>query len=303
MLTFFTTAKPFLEHSAIIQRNALKSWTLLHPEVEVILFGDDAGVAETARELGIRHESILERNAHGTHRIDGMFARAQAIARHDLLCYINCDIILLPEFCEALKRVRNSHGRFLMLGRRWDAAVTERLDFGDPAWGSHVKSFARQHGIEQPAWSIDYFAFPRGLYPEIPPFGIGRLWWDQWLIWKARKERADVVDVSSVVTAVHQNHDYNHHAQGRHGVWHGQEQQHNLQLAGGPWHLFTIDDATHALSADGERRNPKRFWMPYWRFLRPIFIPIWFAILDLTRPLRSALGLRAPALRGSGEET
>jgi hypothetical protein len=31
MLTLFTTAKPFLGHTSIIQRNALKSWTLLHP--------------------------------------------------------------------------------------------------------------------------------------------------------------------------------------------------------------------------------------------------------------------------------
>jgi hypothetical protein len=34
MLTFFTTAKPFRGHSGVIQRNALKSWTLLHPDVE-----------------------------------------------------------------------------------------------------------------------------------------------------------------------------------------------------------------------------------------------------------------------------
>lgn len=30
----------FVGHSGIIQRNALKSWKLLHPEVEVILFGE-----------------------------------------------------------------------------------------------------------------------------------------------------------------------------------------------------------------------------------------------------------------------
>jgi hypothetical protein len=43
VLTFFPTAKPFRDRSGIIQRNALKRWTLLHPEVEVILFGDDDG--------------------------------------------------------------------------------------------------------------------------------------------------------------------------------------------------------------------------------------------------------------------
>jgi hypothetical protein len=103
MLTLFTTAKPFEGHSGIIQRNALKSWKLLHSDVEVILFGDDPGSAEIARELGLRHEPFVERNSFGTKRLDYIFGRAQELARHDFLCYCNCDIILLPEFCQALE--------------------------------------------------------------------------------------------------------------------------------------------------------------------------------------------------------
>ena len=45
MLTFFTTAKPFRGQDGLIQQNALKSWKRLRPDVEVILFGDDAGAA------------------------------------------------------------------------------------------------------------------------------------------------------------------------------------------------------------------------------------------------------------------
>ena len=56
MLTIFSTPKPFNSHSDIIQRTALKSWTLLHPDVEVILFGDEEGAAEACRDLGIDHE-------------------------------------------------------------------------------------------------------------------------------------------------------------------------------------------------------------------------------------------------------
>jgi hypothetical protein len=46
MLTLFSTARPFRGHGSIIQRNALKSCALLHPEAEVILFGDEDGAAE-----------------------------------------------------------------------------------------------------------------------------------------------------------------------------------------------------------------------------------------------------------------
>ncbi len=59
MITFFATGKAFQGHNGIIQRNALKSWTLLHPGVEVILFGDDDGAAEVCGEFGLRHERFL----------------------------------------------------------------------------------------------------------------------------------------------------------------------------------------------------------------------------------------------------
>jgi hypothetical protein len=229
-----------------------------------------------------------------------MFARAQEIARHDLVCYCNCDLILLPEFCAAVERVRARHERFLMVGRRWDTEIREALDFGDgdyragaePAWSARVKETARTCGVRQPGWSIDYFAFRRGLYAEMPALVIGRVWWDHWLVWKAREEGAAVVDASEVVTAIHQNHDYGYHPAGATGVWTDEQAQENYRLAGGRWHLLTMDDATHVLGASGERGNLRRLWAPYWRFARPKVAPAWFALLDWTRPARHALGLQ-----------
>ena len=276
----------------MIQRNALKSWTLLHPDVEVILFGEDAGAAEAARELGLRHEARVERNRFGSKRLDYLFARAQELARHELLCYCNCDIILLPEFCEALERVRKRHERFLMVGRRWDVDVREALEFAAPEWDKRAKGLARERGVQQPGWSVDYFAFRRGLYAEMPALVIGRVWWDHWLVWKARGEGAAVVDASEVVTAIHQNHDYGYHPAGAKGVWTDEQAKENWELAGGRWHLKTIDDATLILSADGERGNLRRLWAPYWRYARPKVAPAWFALVDWTRGARTLLGLR-----------
>lgn len=281
----------------MIQRNALGSWVRLHADVEVILFGDDAGAAEVARELGLRHEPRVERNRLGSKRIDYLFARAQEMARHDVLCYCNCDIILLPEFCAALERVRGGHERFLMVGRRWDTDVREAVDFNDVNWGARLRELARGRGVQQAGWSVDYFAFRRGLYGEMPALVIGRVWWDHWLVWKARAAGAAVVDASEVVTAIHQNHDYAYHPAGATGVWTDEQARENYRLAGGRWHLRTIDDATHILCAEGERGNLRRLWARYWRYARPRVVPAWFALLDLTRPVRRALGMqgkRAP---------
>ena len=139
MLTFFTTGKPFRGHSGIIQRNALRSWLLLAPDVEVILFGDDEGAGEAARELGIRDEAHTEKNASGSNRMDSMFLRAQEIARHEVLCYCNCDIVLMRDFCEALGLVKAARAQFLMVGRRWDAETKEALDFKRNDWGAQLR--------------------------------------------------------------------------------------------------------------------------------------------------------------------
>src|SRR5260370_25722251 len=184
MLTIFTTAKPFRGHTGIIQRNALQSWKALHPGIEVILFGDDPGPAEAAQELGLHHEPLVEHNEFGTKRLDYLFARAQAIAQHEILCYINCDIILMQDFFRATEWVRAMHREFLMVGRRWDTNITEPLAFANLNWESDLRGLVLQHGRRRTAEWIDYFAFSPGLYvPELPSFVL-RVFWDDWLVWK-----------------------------------------------------------------------------------------------------------------------
>src|SRR5262249_13355287 len=159
-------------------------------------FGDDKGAAEIAGDLGLRHVAQVERNEFGSKRLDSMFQKAQAIARNDILCYINCDILLLPEFIQALRRVAQAHERFLVVGKRWDTDITEPLRFEDSGWRERTRTMAREHGIMQPGYSVDYFAFRRGLYADMPPLVIGRIWWDHWLVWKARSLGVAVVDVT-----------------------------------------------------------------------------------------------------------
>jgi hypothetical protein len=307
MLTFFTTARPFMGHNGVIQRNALKSWTLVHPDAEVILFGDDAGAAGAAKELGIRHEPHTEKNEAGSNRVDYMFARAQAIARHEVLCYSNCDIIFLRDFGAALERVSAAHKEFLMVGQRWDTEITTPCDFENPDWQRQIRDLALQTNKQRtPDW-IDYFIFSRGLFTELPPLVVGRVFWDNWIVWKVIKMNKPVVDVSRVVTAVHQNHDYRHHPQGKAGVWHGEEAGANYRQAGGWKHLRTIADASEVLRADGLDPNTARHWAAAKRYVRQagrfalyrVAHPIWFLLLGVTRPLRNVLGLRTAALRRS----
>ncbi len=306
MLTLFTTAKPFRGHSAVIQRNALKSWALLHPDIEVILFGDEEGAAEVCHEFGLRHEPHVERTEFGANRIDFMFAKAQEIARHGVLCFSNCDIVLLQDFYHAVERLKLVHPRFLAVGRRWDTLITQPIDFSSPSWAEETRHKALSGGHQQTEWFIDYFVFSRGFFGhDLPPLAVGRIYWDNWMIWKGCSSRKPVVDVSPVVIAVHQNHDYTHHPLGKEGVWGGEEAERNFQLAGGWDHLRNIADATEILSTSGLRSNRKRHWLSAKRgvaklgrfVLYKIFNPLWLFFLSITRPMRNALGLRAIAAK------
>ena len=310
MLTFFTTAKPFVGRSNVIQRNALKSRTLVHPNAEVILFGNDEGAAGAAKELGTRHEPHTEKNEAGSNHMDYMFARAQAIARHDVLCYSNCDIIFMNDFRATLERILAARKEFLIVGRRWDTEIAAPGDFGNPDWPIRIRELALQANKQRtPDW-IDYFVFSRGFFADLPPLVVGRVFWDNWTVWKALEMKKTVVDASSVVTAVHQNHDCRHHPQGKAGVWHGEEAGANYRLSGGWKHLRTIADSTEVLRADGLGPNTARHWAAVKRYVRqagPVALyniaqPIWFFLLGITRPLRHALGLRTAALpRSRGE--
>src|SRR4030095_11175209 len=103
-ITLFSAPKPFTNpHIALIQRNAVKSWTLL-PDVEVILIGEETGLAEAARELGVKHIPNVARNESGTPLISSMFQLARENSHSDLLCIINADMILMSDFLEVAKR-------------------------------------------------------------------------------------------------------------------------------------------------------------------------------------------------------
>jgi hypothetical protein len=310
MITFFTTAKPFRGHTGIIQRNALTSWTLLHPGVEVILFGDEEGAAEAARELGIRHEPHVERSEGGTKRLDYLFTRARKLARHEVLCYVNCDVILMDDFCSALNVVRESCWQFLMVGRRWDAEIREAIDFSAPNWRGTAIECAMAARNRRPANWIDYFAFSRELYDrELPPFVIGRIYWDNWLLWFASHLGITVVDASDSVLAIHQNHDDSYHPNGKHGIWRDEESQKNFQLAGGYGHLRAIDSARWRLVRGALAVNPWR-GLARWRWTAALLAEksatialawleshVWRPVVNLTRPARQRAGLRQENMR------
>jgi len=208
MITFFACPKPFRGHSGIIQRNAVKSWTLLEPKPEIILLGKGEGTAEVSRDLGLVHIPEVDENEFGTPLVDSIFRTGQKRAAHSTVCYVNSDIILMSDFMRAVEIISARMPKFLMLGQRRDVDIAEAWDFGAADWEKNLRDLVLRTGRLHEPNGMDFFCFPRNLYTDIPPFAVGRFAWDNWLVWRARADGASLVDVTGTVVPVHQNHGY-----------------------------------------------------------------------------------------------
>ncbi len=256
MLTLFACPKPFRDaHIRIIQSNAIRSWLQLIPRPQVILVGDEAGTAEFASEHHLLHIPDVARSEFGTPILHDIFSKAETAASAGLLAYVNADIILLQDFMDAITNV--SGGRFLMVGRRWDVDITEPLCFEYPDWAIRLQHVLHSQATLHAHTGTDYFVFPKGLFHDMPRLALGRTAFDNWLIWRARKSQALVIDATEAVTCVHQNHGYSYSLvdqasrERNDNYANGWESKRNRWLAGGRQRLFTLRDSTHRLTRGG----------------------------------------------------
>ena len=282
MLTILSTPKAFTGLFAVIQRNAIESWTHLEPRPEIILFGRDPGTAEICAELGLRHVPDVATNAQGTPLLSDMFMTGQAVAANPVVCWTNADIILTPSIMRAAQVVTDHPRPAYLVGRRTDLDQVTPLDFSDD-WTDTLAARARHEGERKPANWIDYFMFTRGLFVDLPPFAIGRPGYDPWLIWRAADLGADVVDATDHVLAVHQRHDYSH-VGSRAVVFGGIEAEQNAAIVDDWRHYHSIAHARLKLDTSGAL-VPARG--PAYRLARPKTYA--GHVLRFTRPLRRHL--------------
>jgi|ERR1700683_632694 len=268
MVTLVAMPKPFEGHIGTIQRNAITSWTLLRPRPEIILLGNEVGVAEISAELNLRNIPEIKRNDKSTPYLDDIFAKAQHAASQPIVCYVNSDIILPSDFIRTVAGVSAWRGQFLMAGRRWDMDITQPIDFSKSDWETLLREDVGRRGKKRSASWVDYFVFPRGMYKNVPPMLLGRMWWDNWLVWKALDMGAPVVDASPRVRAIHQNHGYGHPG-GFLGIWKSEEGQWNERLVDGGRDARTLRNANYKYGRFGIRLNFEGAIESWWKSLKP----------------------------------
>lgn len=253
MLTIFTLPKPFTDqHIRLIQRNAIQSWKKLHPDIEIILMGDDAGIAETAQEFSVRHIPDIAVNEFGTPLLNSAFEMAAKEGRFDALVYANADMIFLPDLIASIERLPIKDS--LTVGSRIDLDVTDEIDFNDPAWSDKLASESKSKGTLHSWAGIDYFIFNKRMFADLPPFAVGRVGWDNWMVAESRRAYRYTINATACVTAIHQNHGYSGNNAGPMRKT-NMEAVRNNSFTKNPGQAMTIEDCDWKLTADGLKRN------------------------------------------------
>jgi len=263
LLTLFTSPKPFTNsHIAVIQRNAIRSWVELGDEIQVILMGDESGVAEVANELGVLHIPSVKRNASGTPLLSSLLSLAREASASPMLAFANADILLFHDFLVGAKQINALGKYFLVVGQRWDLEVTEPIDFSQN-WQERVLAECNQRGKLHKPTGSDYFIYPRQCFASIPDFAIGRAGWDNWMLYEARQRGWKLIDATTSIHIIHQNHDYAHLPGGK-PHYHLPETDENVRLAGGKRHIFMLQDVNWQYE-DQKLKRPTLTWKRFWR--------------------------------------
>lgn len=273
-VTIFALPKPFAgnaaKSTAIAQSNAIESWKRLRPAIDIVLIGDEPGIADYATRASVAHVTEVQRNAHGTPLVSSAFATAHQATTSPVLVYCNADVILNHDFVQSIEQLagRNSLTNFLAIGQRTDLDVGRAIDFSKQSEVDELFAAARSQGKRSSAVCKEYFVFNRELFAELPDFAVGRGNWDNWIVAHARANRIPVVDLSEQVLAIHQRHDYAHFSGSRMQCYvSGPEARENQRLAGGR-NLIRGATCTHRLTKSGVA--PLGTLRTIWNFLRDV---------------------------------
>lgn len=255
-VTLFTTCKPFHGETAVMQENALCSWARLG--VPILVFGDEPGVEEICARTGATHIPDIDRSDSGVPLLSSLFDTAKALSTTGYLAYVNADIILRGDFTNCLQSIDSAYPS-LVVARRQNIPLNQLLPDA-PSCDQILNELVEQFGNWDEDNAIDLFVFHRDLFYAVVPLAIGRMQWDNWLLWQAKQEGARIIDATGAISLLHPFHGYASHTEGWQEVTQGTDAERNRDLCKD--HLLDISEAAthfihnHELLAHTEEKAP-----------------------------------------------
>ena len=208
MIIFVTTTKPFKSIFTNIQKNALNSWNKLNIEKKILVLTTEEECINFCQENGFIAITEFENSdISGIPTYRSLIESAKNFASDsDIICQINCDIILCNDFTETIKSFSSkcNFEKFALVGQRFDCQFTnELIDFSNSEWESNLPD-----GEWHPGCGMDYFVISKSTFNELPKFFVARFTYDGWIMGHIKSMNIPMFDCTQTIKAYHQNHGY-----------------------------------------------------------------------------------------------
>ena len=206
LLVLFTTFKPSIEKKEVYT-NTIRNWATLQPGLQPVMFVEnksDSEIIQLAERLGW-HVVPVPKFYHSLPILSAMFTDVYARFRNiPFYSFANADILftadLLSSLCFMLHSVKQMNWtQFLFTGRRLGVTLSHRLGSLPP-----IEELAL-NGTLFLGSSADFYVTSANSFPweGTPPFVVGRITIDNWVIARAMLNMTPVVDLTNTITAVH----------------------------------------------------------------------------------------------------
>jgi len=245
MISIFSSPRNFNGIFDIIQQNAINSWLLIDPAIEIYLIDKSDNIPQYLLEnKRINWLTNVEHNEFGTPLMNSMIKEVEKKTNNNYLLYVSSDIILFPDTLKIIQPLFFEK-KFCAVCIRRDYEQKEPIKF-ENGWDKLIQDKLSTVNTTNPM-AGDFFMFPKNFWENFPPFALGRTMVDGWMMYQTLNQKAKLIDVTPSLIIGHQNHDYGHHPGGREGVYKGEEAIRNEKLAGGWQYAFSIKDSNFLL--------------------------------------------------------
>lgn len=227
-MIIFTVPKPFRGEFAEIQKIAIESWLQMKPAPTIILLGNEYGVKDVAKRYGLVHRAVIKTSEKGIPLVNSVFDEVLERYADTTYLYVNSDIIFLNSPTRIATTLSKQFPEYLAIGQRYEMGMGGK--------STHEIRQLIKNGVlhlKNHSW-MDYFLFTPHVFSSIPPFLLGRTFWDKWLVWDALQKKIPVIDITKDLFTVHQSHSYSFsNTTSESAVWAGEDALRNISLAGG----------------------------------------------------------------------
>lgn len=198
-------------------------------------------------------------NEHNTPFLDSVFKTMHELTTENTtLCFVNSDIILGEDFTQAVKQI--NWNQFLLVGQRSNIKLEKNYQLEDINDVTSLQKLAKKTAQHSGYVGSDYFCYTSSSgFNSIPPLLVGRAAWDNWMMYRARELNIPLIDASDFITAVHQDHDYEHIHRGsittdqQIDQWDSPESRAQRALIGAKY--FDLRHSSHFLSRNGSLKT------------------------------------------------